>query len=90
MEKKTLSKIFVCKRGEVTQAGEIYIQRSYMIYIPNQVLLMIKRREEKRTALFCVTTQRVVVIHYRRFGTTYWVPSSRVKNSQKKAGHHAC
>jgi hypothetical protein len=24
--------------------------------------------------------QRVVVIYYRRFGTTYWVPPSRFKN----------
>jgi len=24
-----------------------------------------------RTAIFCVITQRVVVISYRRFGTTY-------------------
>ena len=33
-----------------------------------------------RTALFWVITQRVVVIPYRRFRTTYLVPSSRVKN----------
>ena len=29
-----------------------------------------------RAVLFCVVTQRVVVICYRRFGTTYGVPSS--------------
>jgi hypothetical protein len=29
------------------------------------------RREEMRTAVFWVITQRVVVISYRRFGTTY-------------------
>jgi len=29
------------------------------------------RREVLRTALFWVITQRVVVISYRRFGTTY-------------------
>jgi hypothetical protein len=28
----------------------------------------------------CAITQRVVVISYRRFGTTYRVPSSGVKN----------
>ena len=28
-------------------------------------------RRHKRTALFCVISQRVVVIPYRRFGTTY-------------------
>ena len=32
------------------------------------------------TALFWAITQRVVVISYRRFGTTYGVLSSRVQN----------
>ena len=38
---------------------------------------------ERRTALFWVITQRVVVIPYRRFGTTYrsHLQGSRVKNS---------
>ena len=36
--------------------------------------------EYKRIALFWAITQREVVIPYRRFGTTYWVPSSKFKN----------
>jgi len=34
-----------------------------------------------RTVLFWVITQRVVIISYRRFGTTYWslLQGSRVK-----------
>ena len=36
-----------------------------------------------RTAQFWVFTQRVVIISYRRFGTTYLVPSLRVKNPKK-------
>jgi len=32
-----------------------------------------------RSALFWNITQRIVVIPHRRFGTTYRVPSSRVK-----------
>jgi hypothetical protein len=37
-----------------------------------------KTGEQKRTALCCVITQRVAVISYRRFGTTYRVTSSSV------------
>jgi hypothetical protein len=37
-----------------------------------------------RYALFCDITQRRVAILYGRFGTTYPVPSSRVKNFKKK------
>ena len=37
-----------------------------------------------RTALLWALTQRVVVISYRRLGTTYRVPSSRVKNTIRK------
>jgi len=33
-----------------------------------------------RTALFWAIAQLAVVITHRRFGTTYRVPSSRVKN----------
>jgi len=33
-----------------------------------------------RNALFWIITQRVVVISYRRFGTTYRVPSAAFKN----------
>ena len=35
-----------------------------------------------RTALFWAVTQRVVVIPYRRFGTTYRSRLSRVKNQR--------
>ena len=42
-----------------------------------------------RPALFRVIMQQVVVISYRRFGTTYRVPSSRVKNPKKKSGRHS-
>jgi hypothetical protein len=34
--------------------------------------------KQRRTALFWVITQRVVVIYYRRFGTTYRVSSAGV------------
>ena len=37
----------------------------------------------KKSYVFCVVTQRQVV-PYRRFGTTYWVPSSRAKLLKKK------
>jgi hypothetical protein len=33
---------------------------------------------QKRTALFWAITQTVVAIYYRRFGTTYRIPSSEV------------
>ena len=46
----------------------------------NQPLTEYWRTDFMRTALFCVTAQRVVVIIYRRFGTNLSVPSSRVKN----------
>ena len=36
-----------------------------------------------KTELFCIITQRVVIISHRRFGTTYRVPYSRVKNPKK-------
>ena len=45
------------------------------ISVPVAVLMFTGERlsvyEVLRTALFCVVTQRAVVISYRRFGTTY-------------------
>jgi len=38
-----------------------------------------------RSALFCDIMHRIVVIPHRRFGTTYRVPSWRVKKSKKKS-----
>jgi len=38
------------------------------------------RTQYDRTALFCVVTRRVVVISHRRYGPTYRVPPSGVKN----------
>jgi hypothetical protein len=49
-----------------------------------------------KTALFWIITQRVVIISYRRFGTTYRVPYSRVRNPKKldsgplKMGRKVC
>jgi hypothetical protein len=41
--------------------------------------------KQMRTVFFWVITQRVVVIYYRRFGTTY-LPSSRLKNQVRYSG----
>jgi hypothetical protein len=41
------------------------------------------RRDVDEIALFWDITRRRLVIFYRRFGTTYRLPSSRVKKSKK-------
>jgi len=46
----------------------LFCTRHYGLCVSNTNL---KTWDVKRTALFCVITQRVVVIYYRRFGTTY-------------------
>ena len=48
--------------------------------------------KEKRTALIWPITQRVVVIPYRRFGTTYWfhVQGSRINSWPLKMGREGC
>jgi len=45
----------------------------------------ILKRKHKLTEISVIwdITQRRVVIHYRRFGTTYRVPSSRIKKSKR-------
>jgi hypothetical protein len=48
-------------------------------------ILQIEATQEKRTALFWVIMQRVVVTSYQRFGTTYrsHLQGSRIKFKKK-------
>jgi hypothetical protein len=49
-------------------------------YDLNYVLVHVNYPFFLRTALFWVVTQQVLVIPYRRFGITWSVPSSGIKN----------
>ena len=52
------------------------------VRIKTQKITWFQDSDEKqmRNALFCVVTQRVVVIHYRRSGTTYRSQHQRIKD----------
>ena len=57
-------------KKSVLKLLDLTVYISYLIFTENK-----KFHSNLRTALFQVITQRVVVISYRRFGTTSLVPS---------------
>jgi hypothetical protein len=54
----------IAVEGKEMRARSCVVDRDHLVWA--------RQGSEVRTVLFCVITQRVLVIPYRRFGTTYW------------------
>ena len=60
----------------------IFLYDPFNIILPSNLILTkgsLRDFRQMRSTLFCDITQRTEIIHYRRFGTNYWPPSSKVK-----------
>ena len=63
--------------------SKLKTDKFYSTYKAFLSVIQASAAKQTRTVLFWVVTQRVAVIFYRRFGTTYRVPSSGFKNPLK-------
>jgi hypothetical protein len=89
------SEPWVCLPNGLSFQGfrvKFYMHFTFLPRIPSILILLTFGEEATyyanisctlRSSLFCNVTQRRLVVSYRRFGTTYRVPSSRVKQSKR-------